>query len=282
MAKPSECNDDTIEQFLTDLLPAGQLHAFEQHLSDCADCQQRLREQSAGQAWWQHATEFLSADSYDIPLNETQSANAELREAESQGALTSDPSWAPTQTGDTSLPLEHDGLRRVLELLAPSEDSRYAGRLGRYDIVGAIGFGGMAVVLKGFEATLNRYVAIKIMAPHLASLPAARERFSREARAAASVLHPNVIAIHSVSEFEGLPYLVMPYIAGGSLQDRLNRQGPLDVESAVRVGMQVAAGLAAAHTQGLVHRDIKPANILLEPGTRTRRHYRLRTCSCGG
>ena len=124
----------------------------------------------------------------------------------------------------------------------------------------------MGVVLKASDQSLDRTVAIKVLAPHLASSGAARKRFAREAKAAAAVLHPNVIAIHSVSNDEALPYLVMPYVRGTSLQKRLDRDGPLSLQEILRIGAQIAAGLAAAHAQGLVHRDIKPANILLEHG----------------
>ena len=140
------------------------------------------------------------------------------------------------------------------------------GRWGIYEVVGVVGTGGMGVVLKALDAALNRYVAIKILAPHLGSSGAARKRFSREAQASAAVVHDNVIEIYGVSEAAGLPYLVMPYVRGPSLQRRLDDEGPLAVVEILRVGMQAAAGLAAAHAQGLVHRDVKPANILLADG----------------
>ena len=124
----------------------------------------------------------------------------------------------------------------------------------------------MGVVLKAFDPSLSRFVAIKVLAPQLAAVAAARKRFAREARAAAAVRHEHVVPIHAVDEFKGLPYLVMQFVAGESLQERLDRQGPLDVPEILRIGMQAAAGLAAAHAQGLIHRDIKPANILLENG----------------
>jgi eukaryotic-like serine/threonine-protein kinase len=123
------------------------------------------------------------------------------------------------------------------------------------------------VLSKGFDLTLQRPVAIKVIAPALAAGTAARRRFEREARAAAAVAHEHVVAIHAVAESDsGLPYLVMPYVAGGSLQDRIDTGGPLGVAEILRIGMQTATGLAAARAQGLVHRDIKPANILLEDG----------------
>src|SRR5262249_3623607 len=113
---------------------------------------------------------------------------------------------------------------------------------------------------------LNRLVAIKVMAPQLAAVAAARRRFAREARAAAAVSHEHVVPIYAVDEFRGLPYLVMPLITGESLQDRLDRCGPLKPPEILRIGRQVAIGPAAAHAQGLIHRDIKPSNILVENG----------------
>src|SRR5437868_280203 len=95
---------------------------------------------------------------------------------------------------------------------------------------------------------------------------ALRRRCIREARAAAAVRNEHVIDIHAVEEADGLPYLVMEYVGGVSLQERLDRTGPLQVPEVLRIGMQAAAGLAAAHAQGLIHRDVKPANILLENG----------------
>jgi serine/threonine-protein kinase len=109
-------------------------------------------------------------------------------------------------------------------------------------------------------------VALKVLAPELATKGAARARFAREARAAAAVVHEHVVAIHAVEETRGLPYLVMSYVPGKSLQDRLDCDGPLDVPDVLRIGMQTALGLAAAHDLGLVHRDVKPSNILLEQG----------------
>ena len=122
----------------------------------------------------------------------------------------------------------------------------------------------MGVVLKAFDPALHRTVAIKVLAPHLATSPRARKRFSREARAAAAVSHDHVVTIHAVEEANGLPYLVMQYVAGESLQQRLDATGRWRWRRSCGSARQTAAGLAAAHAQGLIHRDIKPANILLE------------------
>jgi WD40 repeat protein len=151
-------------------------------------------------------------------------------------------------------------------LLDPPTDESCIGSLGPYQILEVIGRGGMGLVLKGFDPVLRRVVAIKILAPELSYLGSARLRFAREARAAASVAHEHVVAIHAVDSANGLPYLVMQYVAGKSLRERIEQNGPFAIEEILRIGMQTASGLAAAHAQGLVHRDIKPANILLENG----------------
>ena len=155
----------------------------------------------------------------------------------------------------------------LLRLLGPSDDPRAVGKIGPFEVTEVIGSGGMGMVLKARDPALDRHVAIKILAPHLASSATARRRFAREARAAAAVIHDHVIAIYQVSEHQELPNLVMPYLPDPSLQQRLDRDGKLDLESALSIGLQVAGGLEAAHAQGLIHRDVKPANVLLAKGT---------------
>ena len=153
-----------------------------------------------------------------------------------------------------------------LSYLQPSEKPGSIGRLGHYEVQEVVGRGGMGVVLRAFDERLHRMVAIKVIAAQLATSVTARKRFIREARAAAAVTHDHIVTIHAVEEAAPLPYIVMQYVAGASLQDRLDRTGPLQLNEILRIGMQTASGLAAAHAQGLVHRDVKPANILLENG----------------
>ena len=153
-----------------------------------------------------------------------------------------------------------------LGFLSPSDQPGSLGRLGHYEVQEVIGSGGMGIVLRAFDQRLHRIVAIKVMAGQLATNAAARKRFLREARAAAAVCHDHIVTIHAVEESGELPYLVMQCVAGMSLQQRIDRDGPLALHEILRIGMQTAAGLAAAHAQGLIHRDIKPANILLENG----------------
>ncbi|HWB11664.1 MAG TPA: serine/threonine-protein kinase [Pirellulales bacterium] len=150
-------------------------------------------------------------------------------------------------------------------LLRPSDKPGVLGTLGSYEVLELIGRGGMGIVLRAFDAKLNRVVAVKVLAPELATQASARRRFLREAQAAAAVAHPHVVTIHAVDE-EEWPYLVMECIEGISLQEKIERSGTLKLAEVLRIGTQIAEGLAAAHKQGLTHRDVKPANILLENG----------------
>jgi urea transport system substrate-binding protein len=154
----------------------------------------------------------------------------------------------------------------ALPFLAPSRKVGSLGRLGHYEVLEAVGRGGTGVVVRALDEKLQRVVAIKALAPLLAMSSAARQRFVREARATATITHDNVIAIHAVEETGPVPYLVMQFIDGPTLQQKLDRDGMLPVKEILRIGVQIAEGLAAAHKQGLVHRDVKPANILLENG----------------
>ena len=153
-----------------------------------------------------------------------------------------------------------------LAFLRPSHEPGSLGRLDHYEVLEIVGRGGTGVVLKARDTKLQRVVAIKALAPRLAASASARRRFVQEAQAAAAVRDDHVVAIHAVSDEGAVPYLVMEYISGMTLEQRVKQAGALELKEILRVGMQVARGLAAAHAQGLVHRDIKPANILLENG----------------
>ncbi len=241
MSNPSICDPDRIELFLEQRLSDEEQSAFESHLSACGNCRQRLETAAAGEELSFEICESLRDE--QLPSNDPRSGDFD------------------STSEDVS-----SSQATILKILAPTDDDRMIGRWGTYEVVGVVGTGGMGVVLKAFDAALNRYVAIKILAPHLGTSGAAIRRFSREGKAAAAVVHDNVIEIYHVAESAALPYLVMPYVRGPSLQRRLNDEGSLAVVEILRVGMQAAAGLAAAHAQGLVHRDVKPANILLADG----------------
>jgi serine/threonine-protein kinase len=135
--------------------------------------------------------------------------------------------------------------------------------IGPYRIEQQLGQGGMGRIYRAADPD-GRAVALKVIRPEHAADPTFRRRFAREARAAQAVKHPHVVPVLASGEHEGTAYLATAYIDGGSLDRRLAREGPLELEAAVRLCLHVASGLAALHRQGLVHRDVKPANILLD------------------
>ncbi len=143
-------------------------------------------------------------------------------------------------------------------------------RLGRYEIIAAIGAGGMGEVYRARDPRLGRDVAIKVLPPSLTSDPERLHRFEQEARAAAALNHPNILAVYEINHHEGAPFIVSELLEGETLRDRL-AQAPsasdahpgLAVRKAIDYGIQIAHGLAAAHEKGIVHRDLKPENIFV-------------------
>lgn len=226
------CTDDDLQQLLTGELSSDRSGDLTVHLEACATCQARLERLSETDVSVDVAGSFLREDTIDQEL----------------------------------LPVDQELSDADLAFLNPSDDAKSIGRFARFEIVEVLGRGGMSIVMRGFDASLNRFCAVKVLSPELASSAAARRRFSREAKSAAAVVHPHVVPIHSVDEEDGLPFLVMPVVEGRSLEERVRQTGPLEVIEVVRIAAQVAEGLAAAHAQGLVHRDIKPGNVLLENG----------------
>jgi FixJ family two-component response regulator/tRNA A-37 threonylcarbamoyl transferase component Bud32 len=140
-------------------------------------------------------------------------------------------------------------------------------RIQQYEVESLIGQGAMGIVLKAHDPGLKRDVALKLLAPEWDQTLVAHQRFSQEARCAAAIRHENVVTIFAVSEADGVPFLVMEYVPGKSLQDCLDAGERFLINDVVRIGRQIALGLGAAHELRLIHRDIKPANILLERGT---------------
>ncbi len=134
--------------------------------------------------------------------------------------------------------------------------------LGQYQIVEAIGRGGMASVFKGYQPALERFVAVKVLSPHHASQADFAERFVREAKAIAALNHPNILPIIDFGQQGEHTYIVMKYVSGGTLSDRLKQ--PIDLLTTARLIKQIAAALDHAHSRGIIHRDIKPSNVLLD------------------
>jgi serine/threonine protein kinase len=148
--------------------------------------------------------------------------------------------------------------------LAPPQRPDEIGRLGSYRILSVLGAGGMGVVYLAEDVQLQRQVAVKVLKGALAASAVNRERFLREARAAAGISHDHIITVHHVGEENGVPFLVMPLLQGESLQTRLSRPEPVPLAEVLRIGRETAEGLAAAHEHGLIHRDVKPDNVWLE------------------
>lgn len=229
------CAAFRLDEFIKGQMPKTETHRFQNHLDDCAACQQALEVAFAEDEGWNEAQAALRNAGHGHNINVAADEIAENR-------------------------------RLFSDILTPSDDPRMMGRIAGYEIAGVLGRGGMGVVFKGLDPSLNRYVAIKTLAPHLTASGTARKRFIREAQAAAAIINENVIAIHAIAEWQSVPYLVMPLVKGISLQKRIDEHGPLQLRELLRIGMQIASGLAAAHAQGQIHRDVKPANILMADG----------------
>lgn len=230
---------DLLEQLVDDLLSDEVRDQLLEHLDHCPACQQALDSSGMNRAW-RNSLSTLNIQADESPMLEQAIANV-------RSSL--DP-WQPVSAQASST----QGISS--DALAWTNDG--------FELLSVLGQGGMGIVFKARETSLNRTVAIKVLLPALAAEPSARERFLREARAAAAINHPNVVTIHAVSDKPPLPYLVMECVEGHSLQKQLDAVGSLDTQEVVRIGKQVVAALAAAHAKGVLHRDIKPANIFLE------------------
>ena len=206
--------------------------------------------------------DVLIRDACVNDLERIQRVTALLRAYEDAGSFLETPVGGLRATQESSL-----------SFLLPSDKEGVLGTIGSYEVLDEIGRGGMGVVMRAVDPKLNRVVAVKALLPELAVNPNSRRRFLREAQAAAAISHPHVVAIHAVDDAHQdvagkpvPPYLVMECVIGQSLQQKLDRVGPLRLAEILRISRQIGEGLAAAHKQGVIHRDIKPANILLENG----------------
>ena len=138
-------------------------------------------------------------------------------------------------------------------------------KLGPYEIQDAIGAGGMGEVYKARDTRLDRTVAVKVLPGHLSDRPELKERFEREAKAISSLQHSNICSLFDVGHENGVDYLVMEYLEGETLHQRLEKE-KLPVEQVLKIGIQVTEALDAAHRSGVVHRDLKPGNVMLTKG----------------
>lgn len=240
-SKRSACNPEHLMQFWSETITPGELSVLENHLSVCEQCQgmfeselEQYSEISSAAGWLkEHASENVSA---------------RMRPA----------------AGETHA-LDTDALNDIAKrMFDTSDDPAMLGKLDEFEIVEALGAGGMGIVFKGYDSELNRFVAIKILSSHVSVFGTAKQRFVREAQSAARIVSPYVVPIHKVASHAEIPYLVMSYVPGVNLQELIDEVGALTPLQSLRIARQVAMGLAAAHACGLIHRDVKPGNILIE------------------
>lgn len=239
MAKQKQqCFDDyQFNRFLEKQTDETEEARIVAHIATCQQCQNALEELAGQPEVWREIKHHLEENQIDLSGDDSEDLRDQQRD-----------------------------LQKVQNMLAPTDNPEMLGRLGGYEVCGVIGRGSAGIVVKALDPRLNRFVAIKMLAPVYSNNGCARRRFEREGRAIASVKDPHVVPIHSVNEFQETPYIVMQYMPNGSLHQRIQKHGPLDTKEVVCIAMQIAKGLAAAHARGIVHRDVKPANVLLDNG----------------
>ncbi len=224
------------------------------HLEKCETCRQTLSFLAGGPQWWEAVEGFLSSES----TKSTDASTSESRVTQRVCALTG------YQNAGHLDQLTDQESQQLKQMLAPPSHPELMGRINRYELEQLVGRGGMGLVFRAYDTELNRTVAVKILALHLIAIGSARERFIREARAVASLSHPHIVPMYDVVTDGEVPALVMQFIAGETLQNRIARRGAMPVEDVLQIGIQLADALSLAHSHGLVHRDIKPGNVLLE------------------
>ncbi len=259
-ATPAECPcRDELQALLDGRLSESQQAEMVRHLDECCECQQALEGVAVCESAVCQLVQHIDRDRPDSK-SAFWPAVERLRDGLQETVV-------PERLSDADRLARSGDVK--LDFLQPPQDPAYLGRLGHFEISRVIGHGGMGIVLEAYDSHLQRTVAVKVLSPDLANDEVARQRFCREARAAASITHEHVVAVHQVEKTADteLPFLVMQLIQGETLERRLARDGRLPLPVLLRIGLQTAAGLAAAHSEGLIHRDVKPGNILLEQAT---------------
>jgi WD40 repeat protein/serine/threonine protein kinase len=224
----------------------------------CPGCRQVVRVRAAAAALHErgrHAAPSAPGGPFS-PEKGSRSGASTVNEVRAPDGATGAGTDRPRPAGDESKDLS--------DFLTPPQAPDELGRLGPYRVLQVLGAGGMGVVFRAEDPHLARLVALKAMLPSLAARESARQRFLREARAAAALKHDHVVTVYQVGEDRGVPYLAMELLEGEPLDARVRREGKLPVPEVLRIGRETALGLAAAHRRGLIHRDIKPANLWLE------------------
>jgi serine/threonine protein kinase/WD40 repeat protein len=285
MSSAHHCRkSEDLQRFLLGQLPAEDSEQVQQHLAACPRCLDTVSHLQAGDTLIEAMRAQAQAPSQpedDVVESLIGRLSGLYRKTETS-AVEGPSSGSSSGSGFDPSP------REDLAFLAPPQTPDELGRLGDYRIFKVLGAGGMGIVFEAEDPQLHRRVALKVMKPELAARPAERQRFLREAQAMAAIEHDHIVAIYQVSEDRGLPFLAMQLLKGETLEDRLRRAASpplplgegrgdgsrspttLPIAEILRIGREIAAGLAAAHAQGLTHRDVKPPNVWLEKSGRVK------------
>ncbi len=267
--KNNACDDSTIDRFLKDLLDQDEQALFEKHLSICEICRDKLDSQAADAPFWSRLGGHLEKDnmssesSSQLPLDRKVLNSIFLTV---QNSILQDSASLEISAISDEATLGQGAVDQLLiQCFEPDSTGSPSslGCMGKYKVQEIVGRGGMGIVVKAFDRDLKRTVAIKTILHLPATTSSQSERLAREAQAAASLDHEHIIPIYGIDQWRDLPLIVMPFIAGGTLQ-AYAEQNALTIEQVLKVGIQICEGLTAAHQQGIVHRDIKPSNILLQ------------------
>ncbi len=287
----NNCPDKSqLNGLLSGSLTEAVADSLTEHVGECEACQTQMEQLAAGEmpvnelifesvaaappansAYWETRKSFTQLESFNGKESFIQRSQTMFSDVANGSTKDfADPKTTSPLPQGKQPKAESDRLSNdELSLLQPSKDPNYIGQLHNFEISRVIGRGGMGVVLEGFDPHLSRSVAIKVLNAKFQEDKSAIERFCREGRAAAAVSHEHVVQMYQVARVEEgeSAFLVMQLIEGETLEDRLQKESPLAAKEVARIGMQIAAGLSAAHDSGLVHRDIKPGNILIEKST---------------
>lgn len=254
-----------LERFLLGDVPPDTAKVLEEHLRQCERCVATMHEMQVGDTF----VEQLRRASRLPEMPDDRQLKDSLQRL--YGLVHRDAGPEPMTAGHTRL--EEDSAEEWSRLTPAEESFSYLdpargpgelGWLGVYRILRVLGTGGMGIVFAAMDPHLRRDIAVKVLRPRWAEQSVARLRFTHEARAAAALSHDHIVPIFHVAEHRGTPFIIMPLLLGETLADRLTREGRLPIGDVVRIGREIADGLGAAHTQGMVHRDVKPGNIWLE------------------
>jgi hypothetical protein len=248
---------DDYQQLSLGLLPDSVAAELEEHLLGCLSCVATVRSMSTDP----RLVAALHAQAEPTPVAERKQIDTLIGRMLAQDFSSHEATFRENGPAVLTPP---DVTQELYGSLAPAQQADEIGRLGPYRVLKVLGIGGMGVVFLAEDPQLRRLVALKTMKSSLAANLQARQRFLREAQAAAALSHDHIVTIHQVGQDRDVPYLAMQLLQGETLEDRLNRLGKLPIAEVLRVGREIAEGLGAAHERGLVHRDIKPGNIWLE------------------